>query len=87
MISTFKYFQPKIKLKLQIFFFFIFKAKLLIASYNDEMVNVDVEVNITNYKAAVEVCRQWEKSMVSQAQYYDRVFASMHADTKDTSGG
>lgn len=51
------------------------------------MVNVDVEVNIANYKAAVEVCRQWEKSLVSQAQYYDRVFASMHPDTKDTSGG
>lgn len=40
------------------------KAKLLIAKYNDETTNVDVDVNIGYYKEAVEVYKQWEKSLV-----------------------
>lgn len=41
------------------------KAKLLIAKYNDETTNVDVDVNIGYYKEAVDVFKQWEKSLVS----------------------
>ena len=41
------------------------KAKLLIAKYNDETTNVDVDVNIGYYKESVEVFKQWEKSLVS----------------------
>lgn len=40
------------------------KAKLLIAKYNDETTNVDVDVNIGYYKESVEVFKQWEKSLV-----------------------
>lgn len=55
------------------YFLFIFlfsrktcaKAKLLIAKYNDETTNVDVDVNIGYYKESVEVFKQWEKSLVS----------------------
>lgn len=50
------------------------KAKLLKAIYNDETTNVDMDVNITHYKEAVEVYRQWEKSLVSH--HYHRVFLS-----------
>lgn len=40
------------------------KARLLIAKYNDETTNVDVDVNIGYYKESVEVFKQWEKSLV-----------------------
>lgn len=48
----------------------MFQAKLLVAIYNDESVNVDMETNLANYSSAVEVCRNWEKSTVCLAQYY-----------------
>lgn len=41
------------------------KAKLLTAIYNDETSHVDMDVNIVHYKEAVDVYRQWEKSLVS----------------------
>jgi hypothetical protein len=63
------------------------KAKLLLATYNDETVNVDMDVNISNYKQAVDACRQWEKSSVCLAQYYDRVLAVMAEDERNTRGG
>ncbi|KAG6454519.1 hypothetical protein O3G_MSEX008741 [Manduca sexta] len=49
------------------------KAKLLIAKYNDETTNVDVDVNIGYYKESVEVFNQWEKSLVCLGAYYEKV--------------
>ncbi|XP_038211943.1 serine/threonine-protein kinase ATR [Zerene cesonia] len=49
------------------------KAKLLIAKYNDETTNVDVDVNIGYYKEAVDVFKQWEKSLVCLGSYYEKV--------------
>lgn len=40
------------------------QAKLLIATYNEETSNVDMEVNIAHYKDAVDMCREWDKSLV-----------------------
>ncbi|CAH0579320.1 unnamed protein product [Chrysodeixis includens] len=51
------------------------KAKLLIAKYNDETRNVDVDVNIGYYKESVEVFKQWEKSLVCLGAYYEKVAA------------
>ncbi|CAH3911753.1 unnamed protein product [Pieris brassicae] len=52
------------------------KAKLLIAKYNDETTNVDVDVNIGYYKEAVDVFKQWEKSLVCLGSYYEKVSSS-----------
>ncbi|XP_053607158.1 serine/threonine-protein kinase ATR [Plodia interpunctella] len=49
------------------------KAKLLIAKYNDETTNVDVDVNIGYYKESVDVFKQWEKSLVCLGAYYEKV--------------
>ncbi|XP_003702936.2 serine/threonine-protein kinase ATR isoform X1 [Megachile rotundata] len=60
------------------------KAKLLYAKYNDETVNVDTDANIINYKEAIEVWREWEKSLLYCAQYYESVIDRMADDEKDT---
>lgn len=39
---------------------------MLIAKYNDETTNVDVDVNIGYYKESVDAFKQWEKSLVSR---------------------
>lgn len=41
------------------------EARLLIASYNDSMSNVEAEVNLQNYRKANDVFKEWEKSLVS----------------------
>ncbi|KAF5293803.1 hypothetical protein FQA39_LY03288 [Lamprigera yunnana] len=53
------------------------ETKLLIASYNNSISNVDIDVNKQHYKDAVDVYEEWEKSMVSLAQYYDRLFQTL----------
>ncbi|CAG2058036.1 unnamed protein product [Timema podura] len=63
------------------------EAKLLVATYNDETVNVDMDVNIGSYKEAVNVYREWEKSLVCLAQYYDRVLMSVSEEEKDLKFG
>lgn len=35
--------------------------------------NVDLTVNVLNYREAVDVYRCWEKSHACLAQYYDRM--------------
>lgn len=62
------------------------KAKLLYAKYNDETVNVDTDANIMNYKEAIEVWREWEKSLLSCAQYYESVIDRMNDEEKDKKG-
>ncbi|XP_076632761.1 serine/threonine-protein kinase atr isoform X1 [Colletes latitarsis] len=62
------------------------KAKLLYAKYNDETVNVDTDANIINYKEAIEVWREWEKSLLFCAQYYESVIDRMTDDEKDRRG-
>lgn len=63
------------------------EAKLLIAIYNDETANVGLESNISNYKEAVDMYRDCEKSLVHLAQYYDKIFANMPDADKDVKGG
>nr|CAD7571512.1 unnamed protein product [Timema californicum] len=63
------------------------EAKLLVATYNDETVNVDMDVNIGSYKEAVNVYREWEKSLVCLAQYYDRVLMSVSDEQKNLKFG
>jgi hypothetical protein len=46
-----------------------------------------MDVNISNYKQAVDACRQWEKSSVCLAQYYDRVLGVMAEEERNTRGG
>ncbi|XP_031765193.2 serine/threonine-protein kinase ATR isoform X2 [Galleria mellonella] len=55
------------------------KAKLLIAKYNDETTNVDVDVNIGYYKESVDVFKQWEKSLVCLGSYYEKVSSGENA--------
>ncbi|XP_060828354.1 serine/threonine-protein kinase atr-like [Bombus pascuorum] len=62
------------------------KAKLLYAKYNDETVNVDTDANIINYKEAIEVWREWEKSLLFCAQYYESVIDRMSDEEKDSRG-
>ncbi|XP_033336517.2 serine/threonine-protein kinase ATR [Megalopta genalis] len=62
------------------------KAKLLYAKYNDETVNVDTDANIMNYKEAIEVWREWEKSLLSCAQYYESVIERLSDEEKDKKG-
>ncbi|KAK2579409.1 hypothetical protein KPH14_003267 [Odynerus spinipes] len=62
------------------------KAKLLFAKYNDETLNVDTDVNICNYKEAIEVWRAWEKSLLACAQYYESVVDRMTDEEKDIKG-
>ncbi|KZC05824.1 Serine/threonine-protein kinase atr [Dufourea novaeangliae] len=62
------------------------KAKLLYAKYNDETVNVDTDANIINYKEAIEVWREWEKSLLFCAQYYESVIDRMTDEEKDRRG-
>lgn len=58
----------------------------MIASYNDAVSNVDTDTNIQHYKSAVEIFREWEKSLVHLAQYYDRVFSSFSDEDRDAKG-
>ncbi|KAH9628521.1 hypothetical protein HF086_008041 [Spodoptera exigua] len=51
------------------------KAKLLIAKYNDETTNVDVDVNIGYYKESVEVCL---------GAYYEKVSCGEGTSTSTT---
>lgn len=45
----------------------IAEAKLLVALYNEETANLDVEANIAKYKEAVECNKECEMSMVSNS--------------------
>ncbi|CAH2238336.1 jg17493 [Pararge aegeria aegeria] len=60
------------------------KARLLIAKYNDETTNVDVDVNIGYYKESVEVFKQWEKSLVCLGTYYEKVSTTETANNTNT---
>ena len=40
------------------------EAKLLVATYNDKISNVDSDVNVLHYKEAIEMNKEWEKSLV-----------------------
>ncbi|XP_065155593.1 LOW QUALITY PROTEIN: serine/threonine-protein kinase ATR [Atheta coriaria] len=62
------------------------EAKLHVASYNNALSNVDVDVNIQHYKESIEMFRECEKSLVYLAQYYDRVLLSMSEEDRDVKG-
>ncbi|XP_026682047.1 serine/threonine-protein kinase atr [Diaphorina citri] len=53
------------------------EAKLLVATYNDEMVNVDMDLNLKNYRYAVLIWNRWEKSIVYLAQYQVRALDTL----------
>ncbi|KAK4874516.1 hypothetical protein RN001_013876 [Aquatica leii] len=59
------------------------EVKLLIASYNDAVSNVETDVNKQHYKDAIDVYNQWEKSLVCLAQYYDRIFQTLPETEKE----
>lgn len=63
------------------------EAKLLVATYNDETANVGMEANINNYKEVVDIYKEWEKSWVCLAQYYDKLFSNMMVTDRDVKGG
>ncbi|KAB0793869.1 hypothetical protein PPYR_13489 [Photinus pyralis] len=63
------------------------EAKLLIASYNDSVSNVDAHVNKQHYKDAVDNFNQWEKSLVCLAQYYDRLSQSLPDSEREKEEG
>ncbi|CAH1116639.1 unnamed protein product [Phaedon cochleariae] len=63
------------------------EAKLLIATYNDEISNVDADVNLHNYRKAVEMFKECEKSLVCLAQYYDKLFQNYSDTERDSPKG
>ena len=58
------------------------KALLLLARFNDEKCNVDIEVNIRNYERATEVFKRSEKNFFHLANYYDGVWADVESRKK-----
>ncbi|XP_072378347.1 serine/threonine-protein kinase ATR [Diabrotica undecimpunctata] len=62
------------------------EAKLLIATYNDEISNVDIDVNRQNFKESVEMFKEWEKSLVCLAHYLDKLFKSYDSSEQDSRG-
>ncbi|XP_023017943.2 serine/threonine-protein kinase atr isoform X2 [Leptinotarsa decemlineata] len=63
------------------------EAKLLVATYNDEISNVDAAVNLKNYVEATNMFNQWEKSMVCLAQFYDKQFQNFSEAERDSQKG
>ncbi|XP_066138403.1 serine/threonine-protein kinase ATR [Euwallacea fornicatus] len=63
------------------------EARLLIANYNNDICSVDVETNLQQYKDAVEVFKEWEKSLVCLAQYQDRIWQNYPDSDRDTKAG
>ncbi|KAF7269206.1 hypothetical protein GWI33_017672 [Rhynchophorus ferrugineus] len=59
------------------------EARLLIATYNDTICSVDVDMNLQQYKESMEVYKEWEKSLVCLAQYQDRIFKNYTGEDKD----
>ncbi|XP_046407326.1 serine/threonine-protein kinase atr-like [Ischnura elegans] len=59
------------------------EAKLLLARFNDENINADIDDNMYNYKDCVETYTKWEKNLVYLAQYYDRVLDAIMADDEE----
>ncbi|KAL1512933.1 hypothetical protein ABEB36_002432 [Hypothenemus hampei] len=59
------------------------EARLLIATYNNDICSVDVDTNLQQYKEAVECFKEWEKSLVALAQYQDRILQSYTDELKD----
>ncbi|XP_071453339.1 serine/threonine-protein kinase ATR [Hetaerina americana] len=59
------------------------EAKLLLARFNDENINADIDDNMHNYKDSVETFTKWEKNLVYLAQYYDRVLDAIIADDEE----
>ncbi|OXU29026.1 hypothetical protein TSAR_005154 [Trichomalopsis sarcophagae] len=63
------------------------KTKLLWAKYNDETLNVDANGNMINYKEAYEVWKNWEKSCLAIARYYESVIDKMSDDERMSVSG
>lgn len=53
------------------------EAKLLLAIYNAESMNIETQVNMKYFRDAVDCSRDNEKSFVFLAQYMDRVYGSL----------
>lgn len=56
------------------------RAKLLIAKYNAESMNIDTNLNLVYFRDAVKSFPESEKCLVYLAQYTDKVFASLTDD-------
>ncbi|XP_063916724.1 serine/threonine-protein kinase ATR-like isoform X2 [Zophobas morio] len=62
------------------------EAKLLIATYNDTVSNVDTDIKTANYREATEVYKEWETGLVSLAQFFDRRFQNYSDEDRDSRG-
>ncbi|XP_056649111.1 serine/threonine-protein kinase ATR-like isoform X3 [Diorhabda sublineata] len=62
------------------------EAKLLMATYNEELSNVDIDVNRQIFKESVEIFKEWEKSLVCLAHFLDKLFQSYSSAEQDSRG-
>lgn len=63
------------------------ETKLLNTTYNDETANISMEANINNNEEAIDINKESEESLVSLAQYYDKLFSNMSTADRDVKGG
>ena len=63
------------------------EAKLLLALYNAESMNIETNINLKYFKDAVDCYRENERSFVHLAQYMDRVFASLSDEDNNREKG
>jgi serine/threonine-protein kinase ATR len=63
------------------------EAKLWIAEWNAEKVNIDTELNLKYYKESISVFSESEKSLVQLASYLDRLYTSMPNEKEQNARG
>ncbi|RZC32904.1 serine/threonine-protein kinase ATR, partial [Asbolus verrucosus] len=63
------------------------EAKLLIASYNDSISNVDTDIKTSHYKESIDVYKEWEKNWVCFGQFHDRNFQNRSDEERDNTRG
>ena len=56
------------------------------AKYNDKTVSVEISSNINNYEEALSVRKNWEKSCVAFAEYYESVVEKLADPDGDANG-
>jgi len=60
------------------------KALLLFAVLGDQQKRVDFEMNVQNYKSAIEACSTSEKNYFTLGSYYDRIWSNAEEPNKHT---
>lgn len=62
-------------------------AKLLIATYNAESMNMETSLNLKYFKDSVYIMPDNERSLVKLAQYMDRIYATLSEDDQQKQHG